>query len=211
MPDISSLALAREEAYRLLAACYYIPDQLLFEERPWVSLAGLLLKLSKEASEQARLMEPAAVGDVESLKVEYARLFMGPFTLIAPPYGSVYLDAGRTVMGESTVRIAEYYRKHGFVLGEDIREPADHIAIELEFMSLLAFRQRESEGSGDMDAVRHSIAAQHDFLRVFLLPFLKPFAKAVYEDDEAPFYSALARCTAAFAEDDAAVVGSILK
>lgn len=211
MFDSPDRVLARENAYRLLAASYYVPDQLLLEERPWASLEGVLAGLSTGAAAQARLMDAAAAASQESLKVEHARLFVGPFALVAPPYGSVYLDPGRSVMGESTVRVSECYRKHGFILEEDIHEPADHIAIELEFMSLLAFKHREALNSGDRQAMRKSVADQYEFLQGFLLPFLLPFSKAVHEDAEAPFYSALARCTMAFVEDDATSLASLLR
>ncbi|UTW70898.1 molecular chaperone TorD family protein [Anaerobacillus sp. HL2] len=46
--------------------------------------------------------------DVTKLKVDFAKLFVGPFDVLAPPYSSVYLNEGRAVYGESTPRCSKY-------------------------------------------------------------------------------------------------------
>jgi TorA maturation chaperone TorD len=201
--DDSNLTLARENAYRLFAACFYVPDSVLLEDRPWVALAALLPPFSPDAAKQIDLLDPAALADEEALKVEHARLLIGPFALVAAPYGSVYLDKGRTVMGDSALRAQAFYLQHGFSLDDDNHEPPDHIAIELEFMSLLAFRERETEASVDAASGRKLVGAQFEFLRTFLLPFATPFTAAIVDDGEAPFYTALARGMLSFLEADA--------
>jgi len=37
---------------------------------------------------------------LEDLMVDYAKLFIGPFDLLAPPYGSIYLDGQWLLMKE---------------------------------------------------------------------------------------------------------------
>ncbi|MFN2356106.1 MAG: molecular chaperone, partial [Desulfopila sp.] len=71
----------------------------------------------------------------QDLLVEYARLFVGPFELLAPPYGSVYLETGRRLMGDSTIAVQHMYTNAGLTL--DVQEAPDHIALELEFMHYL--------------------------------------------------------------------------
>jgi TorA maturation chaperone TorD len=66
------------------------------------------------------------------LENEYVRLFINAMPEVpCPPYGSVYLEG--SVMGESTLKVAAIYRKYG-VASE---EPADHIAVESEFLAWL--------------------------------------------------------------------------
>lgn len=134
----------------------------------------------------------------ESLAVEHARLFIGPFQLAAPPYGSIYLDDAKTVMGDSTARVAAFYNSCGLHLADDFYELPDHFAVELEFMSFLAFKQREAEVSGDTDEVARIVSLQLEFLGRFLMPWLEPFTTAIINDGEAPFYQAISRCSSAF-------------
>lgn len=193
----------REDSYRLLAACYYPPSQALFEEDCCASLAGLLSSISPDAAafaeEAAGLLKKTSVDD---LVVEHARLFMGPFKLVAPPYGSVWLDEQKTVMGDSTARVAAFYHSNGLHLADDFHELPDHFAVELEFMSYLAFKQREAFAAGEVLESNRLRDLQREFLGTFLLPWLEPFTDAIIDDAEAPFYQAVARCTAAFITAD---------
>lgn len=197
------MATTREDTYRLLAACYYIPTQALLDEDCCGALANLLAEIAPDAASHAG--EAAALSggiSVEALAVEHARLFIGPFHLVAPPYGSVYLDDSKTVMGDSTAKVATFYHYCGLHLADDFHELPDHFAVELEFMSYLAFMQREALMAGNDEENKRMIALQKEFLDKFLLPWLEPFTDAVINDGEAPFYQALARCTAAFIKAD---------
>lgn len=189
----------REDMYRLLAACYYSPTSGLLEEDCCAALATLLEGMTPEAAQYAANAAVAAGNStIEALAVEHARLFIGPFQLVAPPYGSLYLDEAKTVMGDSTARVAAFYHACGLHLADDFHELPDHFAVELEFMSYLAFKQREAECLGDKDEVLRVVKLQKEFLDRFLMPWLEPFTSAIIIDDEAPFYKAVANCTAAF-------------
>lgn len=205
MPRNHTITATREDVYRLLAACYYPPSKDLIEEECCATLATLLETASPDAAQYAGVAT-VALGDssLEALAVEHARLFIGPFQLVAPPYGSIYLDDTKTVMGDSTARVAAFYHNCGLQLAEDFHELPDHFAVELEFMSFLAFKQREAEVSGDLNEVARITALQREFLGRFLLPWLEPFTSAIITDAEAPFYQAIALCTATFINSDIA-------
>ena len=123
----------RCESYRLLAQCYYLPDEELIEA----------LEHSKELARWRRGGGEStwAVDDLDSLKVDYTRLFLGPYLLLAPPYGSLYLENTRTVMGDSTMDAKQRYQEAGLDL--TLKEAPDHVAIELEFMYYLIYREIE--------------------------------------------------------------------
>lgn len=196
-------AAAREDIYRLLAACYYPPSMELIEECSCASLVALLETVSPEAAlyagDAAFALGNSSLSD---LAVEHARLFIGPFQLVAPPYGSIYLDDTKTVMGDSTTRVAAFYRNCGLQLADDFHELPDHFAVELEFISFLAFKQREAELSDNSEEVVRILSLQKEFLARFLMPWLEPFTSAIINDGEAPFYLAIASCTATFINAD---------
>jgi len=198
---------SREDAYRLLSACYYAPTSALREEGCCAALATLLAELAPQAAQQAgKAAQLLNQTPIEELLVEYSRLFLGPFKLVAPPYGSVWLDRARTVMGNSTAQVAAVYQTHGLHLADDFPELPDHIAVELEFLSYLAFQQRQAQTTGNQDQATRLVTAQLGFINEFLAPWLKPFCQAIIEDGEAPFYMALAACTAAFVAADSAAL-----
>lgn len=207
MTENHRITATREDVYRLLAACFYPPKLELIEEKCCATLANLLESIAPEVAQYANEAANAIkMSALESLAVEHARLFMGPFQLVAPPYGSIYLDDAKTVMGDSTARVAAFYHACGLHLADDFHELPDHFAVELEFMSYLAFKQREAEVSGDKDEVTRVVSLQREFLDRFLMPWLEPFTSAIIIDGEAPFYQAIARCTAAFINADYAAL-----
>jgi TorA maturation chaperone TorD len=203
MTEDQFFTTTREDIYRLLAACYYSPTASLFEEDCCASLAILLEGIVPDAAQYARVACDAMKAvSPDSLAVEHARLFIGPFQLVAPPYGSIYLDDAKAVMGDSTARVAAFYLASGLVLADDFHELPDHFAVELEFMSYLAFKQREAEVSGDRVEEARVAGLQKEFLFRFLMPWLTPFTSAIITDGEAPFYQAIARCAAAYITAD---------
>jgi TorA maturation chaperone TorD len=200
--DPSCLAL-REDAYRLLAACFYPPSPELFEERCLPALADLLEDLAPDAARHARDAAHACEqASPECLAVEHARLFIGPFHLVAPPYGSLYLDDAKTVMGESTGKVSAFYGSCGLHLADDFHEMPDHIAVELEFISFLAHKERDSVAAGDRGEANRFAGLQLSFLDRFLLPWLSPFTRSILEGTESPFYRAIAQCTVAYLTGD---------
>jgi len=73
------------------------------------------------------------------LENEYVRLFVNAMPeLPCAPYGSFYLEG--TLFGPSTQKVAAIYRKYGI----ECSEPADHIAVESEFLAWLHGRIVES-------------------------------------------------------------------
>ena len=204
-----TITATREDAYRLLAACFYPPSKELIEEGCCATLADLLAPVLRDAAQYAAdAVVAGSSSSLDSLAVEHARLFIGPFQLVAPPYGSLYLDDAKIVMGDSTAAVSDFYNACGLHLADDFHELPDHFAVELEFMSFLAFKQREAAHSGDTSEVNRLTSLQQEFLGRFLIPWLEPFTSAIINDGEAPFYEAIARCSAAFIKADFAALTS---
>ena len=77
--------ISRQEAYQLLTACYSLPDDKL--SKAMVAALGVLEKVYPSITGDTKI----GIYDtsLENLRVDYAKLFVGPFKLLAPPYGSV--------------------------------------------------------------------------------------------------------------------------
>ena len=190
--------LLRADCYKLLAACLYPPLHHLFLEE---DLCGKLISIFRQiCPENVPLVEMMRKAlhnfDENDLGAEYAALFVGPFTLQAPPYGSVYLEEGRRVMGETTMEVLEIYQQAG--LKVEAREPPDHIVIELEFMYfLLCEEARARQNSEDNTSEVFRMQAQ-SFLDRHLGQWVGSFCEAITSGTESDFYKALSDCLITF-------------
>lgn len=183
----------RANSYKLLAECFQTPDE---------ELITLIEDIERE--EDLRLAVQSITDevpeDIESLRVEYAKLFVGPFEVLAPPYGSVYLDNSERVMTDSTMDVMDRYREVG--LDTDIDEPADHVAAELEFMYVLVVREIEAISKSNHDDAVEYLRRQQDFLNRHLGRWIADFTDEVTDYAETDFYRTLARETESFVTND---------
>ena len=192
--------LARADVYRLLSACYYQPEDAFLEEEVFTQLKTALAKVSPSG-----VMESATLDDcfrdsgVEALMLDYSRLFLGPFDILAKPYGSVYLDGEKIVMGDSTMQALELYREGGFDVAEDFLEMPDHIAVELEFLYLLSFRIGKAS---DDEKRSHLIALKQKFLEEHLGRWVGTLSEAIRKGTQTDFYKRLADLTEQFVLED---------
>ena len=190
----------RGDCYRFLSACFCEPRKNVFQEEKLLqNLTKSLRRICPEAALFSASMEESILkyGN-EELLVEYSRLFIGPFGMDAPPYGSVYLDGERRVMGDSTMEIIRTYRNEGLSGSADDRELPDHVAVELEFMSYLVFEEIKAMEKADLRAAVEAVEKQERFSDEFLRRWVPPFCERVKENTENGFYTALAQCASTF-------------
>ena len=190
----------KEKCFRLLSACFYEPQKKMFlEEDLFKNLTENLKQVCPDAADFSSNMERSIHNyKEEDLSVEYAKLFVGPFELLAPPYGSVYLDDGGRVMGDSTMKVIEAYQREGLSKNDDFKDLPDHIVVEMEFMSYLLFKEREALEKSDSDAVKEYADKQEDFLSNSIRPWIPQFCSRIKEGTENEFYRSLADCLYVF-------------
>jgi TorA maturation chaperone TorD len=190
----------RGDCYKLLSACFYLPKKEIYlEEKVFEALTSLLNTLCPEATIFSAAMEEAIRKySNEDLAVEYARLFVGPYELKAPPYGSVYLDGERRVMGNSTMEVIRLYEEAGLVMDKDFKELPDHIAVELEFMYYLIHKEVEALEKSEKDKALVIGETRNHFFNRFLSPWVPAFCKKMKESTDNLFYIALADCLSTF-------------
>ena len=190
--------LKRADCYKFLAACFCQPEKELFTEE---TVLENLTKLLEEVC-PAAVVPSEAMKDFfeqtaeEELTAEYASLFVGPFELKAPPYASVYLENNRRVMGDSTMETLQLYREVG--MKADVKEPADHISIELEFLYHLISSELAADLQEEPQEVDFLQAHQKKFLRQYLGKWVHPFCESIKKGTEPGFYHSLADCLNAF-------------
>lgn len=194
-------ALAREYFSRLLAACYYQPEAHLVEENVFDTLVRAAEQLDPALADNTRQLAASfTVANLQELLLDYTRLFLGPIGILAKPYGSVWLEGEKVVMGDSSMAVLDLYREGGFELDEYFREVPDHIAAELEFLYLLNFQQNEAHRANDSEAWAKAANLKSRFLQNHLGRWVNPFTAAMTAGAETDFYKALAAVTALFVQ-----------
>lgn len=202
----------RTQIYQIFSVCFCQPERDLLDQSVFNTLVSALDVLSPEASSFARTMaESHSRYSNQELMVEYARLFLGPFTLPAPPYGSVYLEQAGLLMGESTIEVSRLYQEKGLSLSEDTKDMPDHIAAELEFMYFLLSSGRSALLKSDMERAGDFIQTGQLFLARFLVPFAVPFSANIEKNTTNGFYGALAGCLRTFVSADQGYTDQLVK
>ena len=114
------------------------------------------------------------------LEEGYVRLFVNDRgRIIAPLYESCYEDEKNPrLMGDAAVRIQKRLEAEGMNISDDIREPPDHLSIQLEFLYFLLTRSKPA--TNRMPAAS-AFASQ-------LLPWVKCFNERLANETRCRFY-----------------------
>ncbi len=187
------------QVYKALADCYFQPDEQLYD-----AVQRLKQGIDSWIPENIHL----ALGMDQELKIqnndllelirEYSRLFVGPFDLLAPPYGSLYFQHKHPVpqiMDSSTFDVQEAYSRAGLNVAQDFNSPPDHISAELEFMYFLLFQEFRALENNDPEEALNFKNQRKTFLQRHLGIWGPVFAGKVAENTKSVFYLNLARLT----------------
>jgi TorA maturation chaperone TorD len=141
----------------------------------------------------ARVFAPTgpvpACSSLTGLQNRYVSLFINRLPEVpCIPCGSWYLEG--TLMGPSAIELAKLYQAYGF----ETSEIPDHIAVELEFLSILTALMHRSSDSED----NARLTADLKFVSGHLAAWTPEFLERVVSWDEKGFYGALARVCQSF-------------
>lgn len=105
-----------------------------------------------KAYTRAAQVDGAGLEDaVRRVNVEYARLFIGPPKPVAPPWETMYAQAGQVGeigFGRATVAMQNLLAEAGLVLANENNQYADHLGIELLYLAELCQRCAAGAVSG---------------------------------------------------------------
>ena len=195
----------RAVAYKRLSTCYYLPEQETLDQLG--DLEAALSQICPEAVADVASMRQEA--DLDRLKIDFSQLFVGPFKLLAAPYGSVYLEGQRAVMGASTIDAEKCYLEAGLDIADSLNDAPDHIAVELEFVYYLIYQEIKAYGNGNADDAAGWLQRQQSFLNRHVGIWSEDFTAAVEQSAKTAFYRHLARATRLFIAGDREAIGDV--
>ncbi|EOX3120645.1 molecular chaperone TorD [Vibrio cholerae] len=132
------------------------------------------------------------------LAADFCDLFLKSDRDSALPYASVYADQG-LLNGKTAQQMRELLSAHGVKVEQNLNEPEDHLAIQLDFLAHLAISANQIEHSAQLSL---ALQAQSDFISQHLLTWLPAFAERCTQFDAFGLYSAAARLALAFIQQD---------
>lgn len=149
----------------------------------------------------------------ESLKVareDYFRLFVGPASLPAPPWESVYRGKEHALFDFPTFEVRQLFQHFGFEIEKKPNqhvEAEDHIEFELEFMILLIEKTlREMNG----ETIRPLLIGQRNMIDEHLALWIPQFTKDIKNNANSTLFLGIAELLDAFIKFDSQVLNELL-
>ncbi len=122
----------------------------------------------------------------EILEAAYVRLFISTKGgITASLHQSFYESKNGQLMGPSAQRMASRLKASGLAIPENGSVPPDHLALEVEYLTLLIERAFQDGGQNFISMVQ-------DFARLELMPWLTEFSNKLEPETDCPFYPAAA-------------------
>lgn len=215
--DITAARL-RSKVYSLLADGFSQVDGKLFESFKsgyisiWSEIAGSIEDGDKFLPYIEQLKKVFDSVDYEELVAEHSRLFEPRSKLQVPPYETEYTLAESPQHALSQPAhlsdIAGFYKAFGLEISEERPDRVDHIATELEFMHVMAYKESNSVENNETEHIEIVQDAQLKFINDHLGRWTGQFRDKMAKADELGFYIALAEMLDLWVKFDKAYLGS---
>ena len=217
---ILPLMESRTEFYRMLAKLY----RWSLTEEDYEALDAETFKaLSQEDcgelmasgfNDMYRFLRRRNTGTRQTLAVDYTKVFLGTATyegLSAQPFASLFTGAGGQLMGAERNAVNAIYRKHCVKLSEGIDLPEDHLAFELEFLSIINERAGAAMESGDLDGAIALLATEKSFVEEHLLNWFGRFFNLANKMLDTRFYKGVLKITKAYLADEPDTIAALIE
>ena len=194
---------ARTSLYQILAQSLNYPDESLTgtfasgyyhhtvnDSLDILGMGGLQAELANLKEE---LVKPGILLELEK---DYTRMCFSSKPRLVYLFESVYKEG--KLYDESTFQIARLYYDAGLKVEESFRLPPDHIAVELEFMSFLTFKEMEGIRSADRKIEDYAVELQKSALQNHVKDFALSLAERMEKHAGTTFYRFTARLMTAF-------------
>ena len=204
------VAFARAALYRLLAAGLAYPTtevvHLLRRAYPQAALVAASM-LDADTATAVRQLGPAEALDLEQAEADHIALFGHARASRVVPYEGPYLTTNLFQESDALADVAGFYRAFGVEPAARVSERADHVAVQLEFLYLLAYKEGHALRRDGPERVELCRDAQRAFLRAHLGRWSGPFFAGLQAAASGRWHGALAGVGLAFMRSESARFG----
>ncbi|RDB55017.1 TorD/DmsD family molecular chaperone [Senegalimassilia anaerobia] len=131
---------------------------------------------------------PFSDEDFETIRADYAYLFVGTRRVIAPVWESVYFNKDRMVFQHETFEVRSMYQHYGLEVDALSHEPDDHLAYELLFIAHLFDRCEKLAQAGDQSGFERTLADLRSFVVCHPLTWVPKWREIVQRKARTDFY-----------------------
>lgn len=161
------------------------------------SLAGIQLIM------KFLIDKPVSDNNINNLKLDYTRLFIGVGEPVCPPWGSIYLSPSQLVNDESTLELVDFYRSIGVNIEVGNNEPIDHIGLMMLVLSYLFEELASDKSNGE------HFGSCIVFLRHHFCPWVGSFLKELEQHADTDFYKGLSLLAQSYVSEVKQLLGVI--
>lgn len=202
------LATGRLTVYSLLAAGLMFPTESRMETlRSTLLPAATALDLGSDLNPAVESLAGSLPDSVDSMRVFYMELFPPIASQDAPGYETGYRGDGVFQQSAIMADIAGFYRAHGLRAGGSERERLDHVAVEMEFMAVVAKKEvlaLRADHHENATICRETAAG---FLGEHLGCWARSFGLRASAVSSSRWYTALGELLTAWVETDLEILG----
>ena len=218
VPDSTDAAEKRASLYWWFATVFAAElnaQQIAVYSKP--ETADYLQALAEEAHLQAGVKElQSAIGELNfideqhlELAADFASLFLTGERSGATPCASVYLSQGGLMFQQPHEQMLDLLEASGLAVDDEFREPADHIAIQLDYLGNLVMK---TVAAKDGPAAKKTLEEQLAFIEQHLLSWVLQFCDRCQRiRTKTGFYQATARLLVDYLVLDQAYLVSVLQ
>ncbi|MGF1692900.1 molecular chaperone TorD [Photobacterium kagoshimensis] len=159
------------------------------------------LKAPVEAFREAITRVQGREGAQLELAADFCGLFLSTPKSGALPYASMYIGESGLLNDKPAQEMNALFSQYEIAQRKEFNEPADHIAIELDFLGNLIILANQQD---DEEKREEAMQAQLSFMNEHLMTWLPQFAKECNTRDKFGFYAAAVNLLLAFCQLDVA-------
>ncbi len=215
--DLTSVLESRANTYDLLSRLFRVEvDQELLDN---LLAMKFPVNNSNEDMTQGYKLIREYLGTTDAntltdLAIDYVRTFIGSGNdgfSAAYPFESVYTSPKRLLMQEARDEVLVLYHTAGLDKQDSWKEGEDHIALELEFLSILTKRAISALGDGDEERCAYLLLQQRNFIEDHIQPWFPMMAADMYKFARTGLYQGLGHLTAGMIEEDLAFLNEVVE
>lgn len=135
------------------------------------------------------------------LAADFCGLFLGSDKSGALPYASIYVGESGLLNDTPAQEMAKLMESKGIAVQDGLNEPADHVAIELDFLGNMIIRSNELE---KLEHIDKALLEQKEFIETYLLNWLPKFSQQCIQHDPFGFYASVSELLVRFCKLDCA-------
>ena len=91
------------------------------------------------------------------LAADFSQLFLTDAKKGAPPYASVYLSETGQLFEKPHQDMVTLFKREGLVIDPNFKEPADHIAIQLDYLGNLIMKEADNCSGAQSDFIKQHL------------------------------------------------------